>query len=624
MKELKAAAPAKQDILRDYVAYYGTKWSEGKLLICNETTLKAKAKHFLESGACPAERFSRFSFYSIAENCLKMKKQEGGNVFKNLIQAFEFLELLCINLFLSPWRKEIKSLKTFTGNFVYCVQSVLPENVVNTILQKIGYIATTATEYSLVRKINEEETKETAFEIFLARIECETILEMISEEQHSDLGDILQKRAQKHWYHEENKDRESQSFQREDPENLENKENNEISSSLDAQQKSSTKSEKSFETARNSKIKDESHFKPATDMPQLASTQSTSRLQAHHRHVSESAHSHGKCSDSDDFLNKYSDIVIGQKPIFGENSLQKVFEEKLRGNQSEECVLVISTPLTANEAGPKPLSPGASGPQAFAIFTDDTPENRNALDKYRAQEVPEETIEAKISDAMNCIGTSINPADQPQELKPLSHGNTVVTECNLTKEDKVCEIALSFSKLKIQDASDEELMYPVEETAQTEFITNVNISDKDIRECNLSKMKYTYPARIQTTNKAPFSVGQSSSNLLGNATGAPECPTTGSDNKRLLTHMPGTHATSEGFRHIREPPNPTYIPPRSIYVPSPGPSATTVNCRKTHLQPEGGSPESSSSTDKGKFETYTSKVNETNQEDYVIISKDGE
>lgn len=624
MKELKAAAPAKQDILRDYVAYYGTKWSEGKLLICNETTLKAKAKHFLESGACPAEGFSRFSFYSIAENCLKMKKQQGGNVFKNLIQAFEFLELLCINLFLSPWRKEIKSLKTFTGNFVYCVQSVLPENIVKTILEKIGYIATTATEYSLVRKINEEETKETAFEIFLARIECETILEMISEVQHSDLGDILQKRAQKHCYHEENKDRESQPFQREDPENLENKENNEISSCLGAQQKSSTKSEKSFETAGNSKIKDESHFKPATDMPQLASTQSTSRLQAHQRQVSESAHSHGKCSDSEDFLNKYSDIVIGQKPIFSENSSQKVFEEKLRGNQSEECVLVISTPLTANEASPRPLSPGASGPQAFAIFTDDTPESRNALDKYRAQEVPEETIEAKIRDAMNCIGTSINPADQPQELKPLSHGNTVVTECNLTKEDKVCEISLSFSKLKIQDASDEELMYPVEETAQPECITNVNISDKDIRECNHSKMKYTYPARIQTTNKAPFSVGQSSSNPLGNATGGPECPTTGSDNKRLLTHMPGTHATSEGFRYIREPPNLTYIPPRSIYVPSPDPSATTVNCRKSHLQPEGGSPESSSSTDKGKFETYTSNVNETNQEDYVIISKDGE
>lgn len=111
MKDPKAAAPAKEDILMKYVEYYGTKWSEGKLLICNDTTIKAKAKHFLEAGACTAERFSSFSFYSIAENCLKMKKTQGGNVFKNLIKAFEFLELLCINLFLYPWRKEIKSLK---------------------------------------------------------------------------------------------------------------------------------------------------------------------------------------------------------------------------------------------------------------------------------------------------------------------------------------------------------------------------------------------------------------------------------------------------------------------------------------------------------------------------------
>lgn len=619
MKELRAAAAAKQDILMDYVAYYGTKWSEGKLLICNETTIKTRAKHFLESGACPAERFSKLSFYSIAENCLQMKKEPGDNIFKNLIKALEFLELLCINLFLSPWRKEIKSLKTFTGNFVYCVQSVLPDNVVKTILEKIGYIATTATEFSLVRKINEEETKETAFEIFLARIECETILEMTNEAQHSDLGDILQKRAQMQWYHEENEDRESQPFQREDPENLGNKESHETSSCLGAQQKSSTNSEKPFEMDRNSKIKDESHFKSAAALPWLA--QSTYKLQAYPRQVSDSAHSHGKCSESEDFLNEYSDIVIGQKPIFSENSSLKAFGKRLRDGQSEEFVLTNSTPLTGNEAGSTPLSPGASGPHAFAIFTDVPSESRSALDKYRAQAVSEETIEAKISDAMNCIGSPTNPADQPQQLKPLLHGNTVVTECNSTKEDKVCELSSSFSKLKIQEAHDEELMYPVEETTQPESITYVNTSNKDIQECNHSKMKSMYLASVQPTSKATFNVGQSSSNLLGNASEDPQGPTTGSD-KRPLMDTPVTHAASDGFKHIREPPNLTYIPPRSIYVSPSATTTTTVDCRKSHLQPEGGLLESSSPTDKGKFETFTSKVNETNQEDYVIVNKD--
>ncbi|NXE49349.1 SPAT2 protein, partial [Casuarius casuarius] len=161
---------------------------------------------------------------------------------------------LCVNLLLSPWRKEIKSLKTFTGNFVYYIQSVLPDDIVKTVLEKIGYIATTSTEFSLVRRRNNEETKQTAFEIFLARIECETILEMTNEEKQGNLEKTLQKRTQMHWHHGD-KDKEDQTPLREDCENLENKENSETSLCLATQPKSSTNTDISFEAARNLKIK---------------------------------------------------------------------------------------------------------------------------------------------------------------------------------------------------------------------------------------------------------------------------------------------------------------------------------------------------------------------------------
>ncbi|KFV52904.1 Spermatogenesis-associated protein 2, partial [Tyto alba] len=144
--------------------------------------------------------------------------------------------------------------QTFTGNFVYYIQSVLPDDIVKTVLEKIGYIATTATEFSLVRKRNNEETKQTAFEIFLARIECETILEMTNEEKHGDLEKTLQNRTQMHWHHGD-KDREDQTLQREDAENLENKENSETSLCLATQQKSSTNSDISFEAAGSLQIK---------------------------------------------------------------------------------------------------------------------------------------------------------------------------------------------------------------------------------------------------------------------------------------------------------------------------------------------------------------------------------
>ncbi|KFZ57438.1 Spermatogenesis-associated protein 2, partial [Antrostomus carolinensis] len=144
--------------------------------------------------------------------------------------------------------------QTFTGNFVYYIQSVLPDDIVKTVLEKIGYIATTATEFSLVKKRNNEETKQTAFEIFLARIECETILEMTNEEKHGNLEKTLQKRTQMQQHHGD-KDEEDQIPQREDTENLENKENSETSLYLATQQKSSTNSDISFEAAGNLKIK---------------------------------------------------------------------------------------------------------------------------------------------------------------------------------------------------------------------------------------------------------------------------------------------------------------------------------------------------------------------------------
>ncbi|NXG54518.1 SPAT2 protein, partial [Hemiprocne comata] len=186
--------------------------------------------------------------------CRRARGERGGSVLRDLLKALEVLELLCVNLLLSPWRKEIRSLKTFTGNFVYYIHSVLPDDIVKTVLEKIGYIATTATEFSLVKKRNNEETRQTAFEIFLARIECETILEMTNEEKHGNLEKTLEKRTQMHWHHGD-KDKEDQTPQREDAENPENKENSETSLCLATQQKSSTNSDVAFEAAGNLKIK---------------------------------------------------------------------------------------------------------------------------------------------------------------------------------------------------------------------------------------------------------------------------------------------------------------------------------------------------------------------------------
>ncbi|NXC05340.1 SPAT2 protein, partial [Orthonyx spaldingii] len=155
---------------------------------------------------------------------------------------------------LCPWRREIRSLKTFTGNFVYYIQPVLPEDIVKAVLEKIGYVATTATEFSLVKKRNNEEMKQTAFEIFLARIECEAILEMTNEGKHSSLEKGLQQGAQTHRHHRE-EDEEDQTPQRGDTERLESEGSSETPLCLAPQQKCPAARAMSFEAAGNPRVR---------------------------------------------------------------------------------------------------------------------------------------------------------------------------------------------------------------------------------------------------------------------------------------------------------------------------------------------------------------------------------
>ncbi|XP_064315665.1 uncharacterized protein LOC104047878 [Phalacrocorax carbo] len=591
MKE-PAAAEEEALLLRDYVGFYAARGAEGEMAVCDEASLKARARRLLGP-----RRRGALDVCSVAERCRRARGERGGSVLRDLLKALEVLELLCVNLLLSPWRKEIRSLKTFTGNFVYYIQSALPDDIVKTILEKIGYIATTATEFSLVKKRNNEEIKQTAFEIFLARIECETILEMTNEEKHGNLEKTLQKRTQMHRHHGD-KDKEDQTPQRED---TENQEDSETSLCLATQQKSSTNSDISFEAAGNLKIKD--------DMPQLAVTQSTNRLQEHQRQVINTVHFPGKCSDSEDFLIKYSDIVIRQTPIFSENLSPKAFEKKPRASLSEECVLAVTAESTANEIRPVPLSPGASGPPAFAIFADSSCDSKTTLE-YKAQEVPEESIEAEINDAINCVDPE--PADEPNELKSLPFKDVAsVQNRSVPREEE--ELSLTFTKLQIKD-NQEDLMYPVEETGQPESVSYASTSDSHAREFNHSKIKHTYVTNAQMQTRAAAHI-EPSSDLCCTA-GNTEDSTTGSDRKRLLMDSPNAHTASECFRHIREPPNLTYIPPQSIDVRSSHIRRTSAKRRRNLLQPERDSPESS----EVKLENYDSKLNEI-QEPYVIIDK---
>ncbi|XP_049478526.1 spermatogenesis-associated protein 2-like protein [Panthera uncia] len=168
------AAP--ETLLGDLISYYQEEAGAGRLRVCRQAALTHRARRFSDMGP-PLQLY----LPELVASNLRATHSQGAPsptqpVCHELVQALEFLELISVNLLLFPWRKEIRSLKTYTGNFAYRVQPVLSEQTLHTILGRLGYVATSEAEFSLVQAISKEDAKQMVFEIFLARVTCEAIL----------------------------------------------------------------------------------------------------------------------------------------------------------------------------------------------------------------------------------------------------------------------------------------------------------------------------------------------------------------------------------------------------------------------------------------------------------------
>ncbi|XP_051887614.1 spermatogenesis-associated protein 2 [Pristis pectinata] len=164
-------------LFRKYVQICELKLSEKDLML-EDASLKKMAISLLDLYRQePPERFKLFRFYDIVENSLKTLKTSSLSA---LLTAFRILETFCINLFLYPWKKEFKTIKTFTGHFVYYIKSAMCEDDVWNILYFIGYHYEKET-YELKNKVNTNHVKFISFELFLAGIECENLLEIYSQ-----------------------------------------------------------------------------------------------------------------------------------------------------------------------------------------------------------------------------------------------------------------------------------------------------------------------------------------------------------------------------------------------------------------------------------------------------------
>ncbi|XP_041645699.1 uncharacterized protein LOC121511172 isoform X2 [Cheilinus undulatus] len=153
---------------------------------CRDERLLEKAAQFLQREPDLSETFTVFPFnQSLSEGCGGLA-EDCRKFLCSFIKATELLETLCVNLVLQPWKKEIKTLKTFTGPFVYRLRPVFSSSNIQSVLASIGYLPHTApllSEYRLSEDANPDRAMLVGFELLLARVECNRLLELHDREQ---------------------------------------------------------------------------------------------------------------------------------------------------------------------------------------------------------------------------------------------------------------------------------------------------------------------------------------------------------------------------------------------------------------------------------------------------------
>ncbi|KAL1766951.1 spermatogenesis-associated protein 2 [Sigmodon hispidus] len=142
----------------------------------------------------PLHRFRLIKFYEVVESPLCSLSSSSLSA---LHCAFSMLETVAINLFLFPWKKEFRSIKTYTGPFVYYVKSTLLEKDSRAILRFMGYEPELGTAYKLKELVEPLQVKMVSFELFLVKVECEQMLGIhskVKDKGYSELDVVTERK----------------------------------------------------------------------------------------------------------------------------------------------------------------------------------------------------------------------------------------------------------------------------------------------------------------------------------------------------------------------------------------------------------------------------------------------
>ncbi|XP_067853606.1 spermatogenesis associated 2-like [Heptranchias perlo] len=171
-----------RNIYEQYKKFYedGLSGHDG---ICHDKELKGLIKQQLIKRGADLHIFPWDDVFETILNSL-CRTLNYTSTLKLLIGAFELLELAAVNLFLYPWRKEFKTINTFSGAYVHYLKPAICNEDLVRIFKKMGYKPKDNLQLEIKDTPHSLESIRLAFEFFATRIECEILLEIVGKLEH--------------------------------------------------------------------------------------------------------------------------------------------------------------------------------------------------------------------------------------------------------------------------------------------------------------------------------------------------------------------------------------------------------------------------------------------------------
>ncbi|KAM9302033.1 uncharacterized protein PAF06_015284 [Gastrophryne carolinensis] len=394
-----------------------------------------------------------------------MEKPEGrAGILGGMMKGFAILEMVCVNLFLYPWRKEIRTLKKFTGNFVYFVEPFIPEKMVTHVLQRVGYSIAHETEYIIGGTINIEEAKHTAFQLCLARLYCEELISLI----HKNKDDCLNALPG-----ETNVD--APTDLRATSEHQTGS-SSETGSTCEHQAKNADQGRDIYGLSINSENIDSRDTAASLDPPAMPAAAQDESAMEHH-------YSYSRILDSEEFLNNYSDLNLAQQPILPLQSRK-----------------INSKPQELREERPRGVSKESTFLKAFIPESFSKEPER---DLFKVKDVREDMAILALSQKSDSSNVLSKHGNEPPDPKAQKQPERLVI------------------KLKMGNVANEWLTYPIEETVPPDSSNSGDLCQKDPKWTFLKKQR----AAEEETSSLSFSSNVSMLNVTPSR--APErgdCP----------------------------------------------------------------------------------------------------